>query len=235
MVFEVLSPYVIVPLVGDLHDREDDREASIVTFDSRGRVKVAISLDYGRSFRSLATAESAGKSSLDLTPYLRERYQYLIKFILEGAIGETVLETLRIRTWVQVAPASLPRLKKGVNHLRYKIEDKHGLPTLPWLQIPNMGSAEEMNRYWASPSQDFDPGRYQERLKGEGELSFPAPPGRKIVWLSLGGFFSSHRGARAVETENQIWYQPADSTEWRLAHTSEVPEWHSHWHYAFDR
>jgi hypothetical protein len=181
------------------------------------------------------TVARAGETVLDLTPYLRERYQYLIRFTLAGRKGETILQSLRIRTWVQVAPASLTRLKKGVNHLRFKVGDKHGRPTLPWLQVPNMGDREEMGRYWVREPQDYDPERFTARLKGEMELLFPAPPGRRIQWLSLGGHFSTHQREAAVNTKNEIWYARGDSNEWQLAYRAEVPTWHSHWHYSYDQ
>jgi len=234
-IFEVLSPYVIVPKVGHLDDRRDDCEASMVTFTSRGRVRVSISLDYGRSFAEVATVTEAGATTLDLTPYLRERYQYLLKFTLAGKRSETVLQSLHIRTWVQVAPASLPRLKQGVNHLRFHLGDKHGLSTLPWFQMPNLGNREEMSRYWVREPQDYDPERFTARLKGELELLFPAPPGRKIQWLSLGGHFSTYQREAAANTRNEMWYALDDSDEWRLAYRADVPTWHSHWHYAYDQ
>lgn len=57
-VFEVLSPYVIVPKVGDLESREDDCRASVVKFKSRGEVDVSISLDFGRSWQPIASVSS---------------------------------------------------------------------------------------------------------------------------------------------------------------------------------
>jgi len=233
-VFEILSPYVIAPLVGDLDDRSDDREASVIAFESVGEIQVSISLDYGRSYIPVKTVGEPGKTTLDLTPYLRERYQYLVKFTLKGQRELTLLRSLNIRTWVQVAPISLPRLKKGANHLKFKMSDKHGFPTVPWMQIPNMGDREEMSRYWTSEPKDYDPGRFNQRMKGEMELFFTAPPGRKIKWLSLGGYFRTHQREAAVNTKNEMWYALNDSDNWQLAYRSNVPTWHSHWHYAYD-
>lgn len=236
VIFEVLSPYVIVPLVGDLDDPNDDCEASVVRFKSKGNLKISVSLDYGRSFIEVISVSDKGETTLDLTNYLRgERYQYLIKFSLFGQKNKTILESLQIKTWVQVAPASLPRLKKGLNHLKFKLYDKYGLPTTQWLQIPNMGSREEMSRYWIKEPKDYDPKRFTQRLKGEMELLFSAPPGRSIKWISLGGFFSSYQLKDAVNTKNEIWYATDDSNEWKLAYRATVPEWHSHWHYAYDK
>jgi len=231
-VFEVLSPYIIVPLVGDLDDRSDDREASVITFESKGEVRVSISLDYGRSYMEVKMVTESGKTSLDLTPYLRERYQYLVKFTLKNK--PACLQSLHIRAWVQVAPISLPRLKQGTNHLEYRMADKHGLPTIPWMQIPNMGDREEMSRYWLSEPEDYDPERFTQRLKSEMELLFTPPPGHKIKWMSLGGYFSTYQLENAANTRNEVWYALDDSENWHNAHRSDIPTWHSHWHYAYD-
>ena len=236
VVFEVLSPYVIVPQVNDLDDPGDDREASVVSFSSSGEVAVAISLDFGRSYVPVLPVATADVTRIDLTPYLRgERYQYLVKFTLRGKSKETVLKSLHIRTWVQVAPISLPRLRAGTNRLHFAMGDKHGTFTVPGMQIPNMGDPQEMSRYWAKAPADYNPVRWTQRLVGPMDLIFNAPPGRKIKWASLGGYFRSHQKAEAPKTGNEIWYAVGDSQEWKLAHRSDVPDWQEHWHYAYDQ
>ena len=235
VVFEVQSPYVIVPKVGDLDTRDDDREASVVTLTSRGDLAVSLSLDFGRSWLPVRSIEANTPTHLDLTRYLRERYQYLIKFTLRGRPRETCLESLRIRTWVQVAPASLPRLKQGTNHLEYSTGDRHGWETIPWLQVPHMGDREEMRRYWSKPPRRFTPERFQRRLQGDLELEFAAPPGRVIRWATLGGYFATHQGSTARSTRNEIWYAAGDSGDWQRAYRADVPTWVEHWHYAADR
>ncbi len=235
VVFEVISPYVIVPKVGDFETREDDGEASVVNFTSRSDVQVSLSLDFGRSWTEIDTVSENGKTTLDLTTHLRERYQYLIKFSFVGKAHQSLLESLRIQTWVQVAPASLPRLKEGTNQLRYQTGDKHNRSTTAWLQKPNLASREEMSHYWVQPPEDYDPDRIRQRLRGEMELEFTAPPKCKIEWLSLGGFFAAHRGDAAPSTENAIWYQTNDSQEWKQIYAADVPRWNDHWHYAIDR
>ena len=233
-VFEVLSPYVIVPLVGGLDDRDDDKEASVVTFASEGDVTAAISTDFGRSFRDVRKVSENGTTVLDLTPHLRERYQYLIRFRLEGRKRATLLKSLQIKTWVQVAPISLPRLKKGLNRLEYKTRDQHGLATTPWMQIPNMGDRSEMSRYWTAPPADYDPNRKLERLRGQMELTFSAPPGRKIRRASIGGFFRTYHRERAPETANEMWIAAGAAGDWKRIYRAAVPAWHNHWHYAWD-
>jgi hypothetical protein len=67
------------------------------------------------------------------------------------------------------------------------------------------------------------------------ELLFTAPPGRKIKWASLGGYFGTHQRKAAANTRNEMWYAVDDSNEWHSAYHADVPTWHSHWHYAYDR
>lgn len=235
VIFEVLSPYVIVPKVGDLGTRDDDCDASLVTFKSRGHVQVSISLDYGRSWTPLETVSEEQQTTLDLTPYLRERYQYLIKFTLTGEPHNVAIDSLSVRTWVQVAPASLPQLQQGVNHLRLKMGDKHGLATTPWMQTPNMANRDEMSRYWTRQPEDYAPDRFQQRVKGEMELLFAAPPGRQIEWMSLGGFFGAYLRDAAPRTKNEIWYAAGTTGQWKRVYQANVPTWNNHWHYAFDQ
>jgi len=68
-VFEIQSPYVIVPRVGDLDSTADDREASVVTVDANG-AKLSLSLDNGLTWRDLAAAQG----TLDLTAHVGGRY-----------------------------------------------------------------------------------------------------------------------------------------------------------------
>src|SRR5439155_2436428 len=74
-IFEVRSPYVIVPRVGKLETTDDDREASVVKLDATG-VAASVSVDNGLSWSSPA--------SLDLTPLVSGRYGYLLKLDLKG-------------------------------------------------------------------------------------------------------------------------------------------------------
>ena len=231
VVFEVNSPYVIVPKVGELRDRADDSEASVVQYVARGDVRISISLDFGRSWSSV---EPSITGTVDLTPWLRERYQYLLKFTLTGKRGDVALRSLRMRTWVQLAPASLPRLKKGVNRLTFKTGDKRGLATTPWMQTPFLGDRNELSRYWNREPSDYEPDRFQQRVKGDMELAFAAPPGRRIEWMSLGGFFAAHRRDRAKLTANEIWYAVNDSDDWQQLYKASVPDWNDHWHYGWD-
>ena len=55
-IFEVRSPYVIVPLVGDTKTTDDDREASVIKLDAK-EVSLSISLDNGLTWKDLSPAQ----------------------------------------------------------------------------------------------------------------------------------------------------------------------------------
>ena len=51
-VFEVRTPYVIVPIVGRMEATADDREASVVEIDGSG-LGLSISLDHGLTWKEV--------------------------------------------------------------------------------------------------------------------------------------------------------------------------------------
>src|SRR5688572_19213426 len=94
-----VPPYVIAPLVGDLDNTADDREASVVKVAAEG-VRLSLSLDNGMIWQKFAGAGG----TFDLTPWISGRYGYLLKIDLLSE--KAVVRSLEITTWVQVHPAS---------------------------------------------------------------------------------------------------------------------------------
>jgi hypothetical protein len=227
-VFEVRSPYVIVPRVGDMTTTADDCEASVVTLDAMG-VTLAISLDNGLTWTELSGA--AGEH--DLTAWVSGRYGYLLKFSLAGPAA--VVRRLEITTWVQVAPASLPSLRRGKNHMEFRAGDHYGLPSRV-VQITSNGSDRgEFGRYLEEPPADFDPERKTARARGLLVVRVPAPPGARIAWFSAGGSFNTHQGDAARQTRNTMEYALEKPDKFHLFYASDVPADQAHWHYNADR
>ncbi|NJO56714.1 MAG: hypothetical protein HC834_10705, partial [Rhodospirillales bacterium] len=50
---------------------------------------------------------------IDLTKLVSGRYGYLLKIGVGGNPGDSLVRSLKVTTWVQVAPASLPSLRKA--------------------------------------------------------------------------------------------------------------------------
>jgi hypothetical protein len=234
-IFEVRSPYVIVPLVGKLESTEDDREASVVTLDATGTVSLSLSPDNGLTWQNAAAPPGASPWTFDLTRYVSGTYGYLLRVRLNGKPGETVVRLLRITTWVQVAPASLPALRKGTNRMEYRTGDHHGLPTRVVELRTNGSDKADFLKNLHEPPRDFDPARKSERAKGPFVVKVQAPPGAKIAWLSAGGSFQTHQGDSAPRTRNSIALAVGEPKDFKPIYRADVPAGQDHWHYNADR
>jgi hypothetical protein len=232
-VFEVRSPYVIVPLVGKMETDEDDREASVAALDATGAA-LSLSLDNGLTWRAVELPDG-GRASCDLTKHVSGTYGYLLRVSLKGKPGEAVVRSLGVTTWVQAAPASLPSLRRGKNRMEYRTGDHHGLPTRVVEVRTNGSDRDDFLKYCHEPPRDFDPDRKTARARGSFVVKVSAPPGAKVAWLSAGGSFNTHQGAEARKTRNAIAVAADEPKDFRMVYEAEIPADQDHWHYNVDR
>jgi hypothetical protein len=228
-VFEVRSPYVIVPRVGKYETTEDDVEASVVRIEAAG-ASLSISRDNGLTWTKLGPAGGAH----DLTAHVAGTYGYLLRLDLTGRAGEALVRSLDVTTWVQLHPASLPSLRKGVNRMRYVTGDHYGLATRVVEIRTNGSDREDFLKYLAEPPADFDPARKTARAVGRLVAKVHAPPGTGIAWFSGGGSFQAHQDDHAPKTRNTMAYAVDEPQSFRRFYKAEVPAGQSHWHYNAD-
>jgi hypothetical protein len=233
VVFEVFTPYIIVAKVNDLDNPGDDAEASVVTLEAALPVALAVSVDHGLTWKRVETVPS-GKKAVDLTNLVKGTYGYLLRLSTSGDPRQAAIKALSIDTWVQVAPISLPRLKKGENRLQYEVGDRYGLRTIPMLVTPDTSNPRDLEKYVVAMPQDYDPQRHTSRIVGETTLRLAAPAGLKIAWLSVGATFRTHQGEQAAKTDNRIAYAVAEPRDFKEIYQSVVPTWVSHWRYNWD-
>jgi hypothetical protein len=226
-IFEIRSPYVIVPKVGPLDTLSGDREAAQVELEASG-ASLALSLDNGLTWRDLSVPAAA--APLDLTPQVAGRYGYLLKIALAGQPGRAVVRRLVVTTWVQVAPASLPVLAKGTNRMEYRTGDHYGLKTRVLEIRSEAGKAGETLKYLVSPPRDYDPDRKTERIHGPAVVRVEAPPGTKIAWLVAEGSFATHQRQAARNTRNSMAYAVDEPKDFREIYRAEIPTDVAHWH-----
>lgn len=233
--FEVFTPYVIVPRVSDLDEANDDEEASVVIVKGLLPIKVLVSLDHGLSWQS-ATQVTPEQSSaiVDLTSIVKGTYGYLLKLKTSGPADSTAIDTLSIRTWVQVAPTSIPALRKGKTTFQYGIGDRYGQRTTPMLVRPNIADPEDLRRHVLAMPTDYDPERHTCRVRGEIILRLTAPPDTRISWLTVGGTFRTYQGDQAKNTDNRISYAVEEPHNFTQIYESKVPTWVNHWRYNWD-
>jgi len=232
-VFRVRSPYIIVPRVGKMETRADDREASVVELDGSG-LALSISLDGGLSWQPVVVEDEAveGESAaVDLTSHVSGHYGYLFKIQLTGKPGESVLRSLKITTWVQVAPASLPALRQGTNRMQYVDGDHYGLPTAVAEVRSHARHPEHLLKYVLEPPADYDPERATAKIAGSVTVPVKALPGMKIAWFTAQGSFRTHFHEEAAKTANAIDYAVGEPREFRPLYRADVPTDTEHWHY----
>ena len=237
VVFEVLSPYIIVPVMDDLDDPDNDqlnRDAATVMIDATTAVQGEVSTDGGRIWTSLGPLKN--KARCDLTRLVRGRYRYLMRLSMSGEPATAVLRALELRTWGQVAPISIPRLAKGRNVLRLDVNDPAGRPTRLLPVLPHLGDPNDVKKYGLRVSGEYNPQQVTQRLAGQAVVPVEAPAGQLIEWLSVGGMFRAHRLKQARLTANKMEIASSPEGPFRTVYdaTGTVPDWNQHWHYAMD-
>lgn len=233
-VFEVFTPWTIVPRVNDFDDPHDDDQASILTLDAAMPVTVAVSLDHAKTWTKTTTLPQ-GRGSIDLTKWVKGTYGFLLELQATGRAGELVLRGMSIQTWVQVAPIGLPRLKLGKNLCRYDVGDRYGKQTRPMFVLPNAGDPRDLEKYVLAMPEDYDVQRKSARIRGDVILEIEAPPGTTIDWFTAGACFRTDQNQAAKNTDNRIAYAVDEPENFTEIYRADVPTWVNHWRYQWDQ
>ena len=232
-VFEMFTPWIVVPKVNRLDDPSDDTEASIVTLHALLPVTVLVSLDHGMTWIHAATVQP-GRRTIDLTPWVKATYGFLLKLQAAGQRDETALRAMTVESWVQVAPISLPRLKRGLNRCRFEIGDRYGNQTRPLFVLPNVADPNDLARYVVEMPKDYDLDRQTARIRGDVILKLAAPQGTAIDWLTAGACFNTYQNAEASRTDNRIAYALEHPWDFAEVYKADLPPWVNHWRYQWD-
>ena len=226
-IFEIRSPYITVPKVGRPDTTEDDCEASVVELDAE-KTSVAISLDNGLTWHSIGNV--TGHMTLDLTDHVSGTYGYLLKLALADEDGQSIVRSMRVTTWVQVAPASLPSLRQGVNRMELRTGDHHGLDTRVVELRPDASDPESFLKHCYQSPVDHDPTRKTSRIQGDFVVQVNAAPNTKIAWLSIGGSFRTHQREAAASTRNEMAIAVDTPDVFETIYQSDIPTDNEHWH-----
>ncbi len=233
VVFEVFTPFVIVAKVNDLDNFDDDSEASVITLDTAVAVGVEVSTDNGLTWADAGRIKP-GDKGLDVTRHVKGTYGYLARLTVAGKAGQLAIRSMAIDTWVQVAPISLPRLRKGANALRYDADDRYGLNTRPMLVLPDVSNPADLKKHVVAMPKRYDHKNIWTRIKGEVIVKLPAPAGTKISWFSVGATFNTHQRAAAKNTANTIGYAIDQPKDFKEIYRAKAPTWANHWRYNHD-
>jgi len=234
VIFEVFTPYIIVAKINSLQDLTDDSQASVVTIEAFLPFDAAISLDHGMTWKAAGRYEPDKKAVIDLTGMVKGTYGYLLKLSTSGREEAAAIKSLKIDTWVQVAPISLPRLRKGRNNFNFDIGDRYGLATIPMLVNPNTADPSDLKKYLIKMPDDYDPKRNTSRIRGDAIMRLSAPAGMRIAWFTTGATFRTYQGEQAKNTDNRIAYSVYGPADFKEIYRSSVPTWVNHWRYNWD-
>ena len=227
-VFEIRTPYIIVPKVGQLETTEDDCEASVVEIDATD-ASLSVSLDNGFTWQPVASVDA--REQFDLTELVAGTYGYLLRIELKGVPGSAEVRKLGVTTWVQVAPAALPSLRSGRNRMEFRSGDHYGLASRVVAVCSDTSKPDEFRKIVVRMPDDYDPERKTGRIRGEVIAKVTPPPGSQIAWFTAEGSFRTHQQKAATQTQNTIGYAVGTPRDFVEIYRSEMPTDMGHWHY----
>jgi hypothetical protein len=156
-----------------------------------GSIEVFFSDNHGLDWKPLAKLTASNEQHLDLKPFVFRRYDYRLKFVLNGK--GTGLEALKITHPIQHSQRPLPALTAGDNKISFSA-DNEGTITVE-------GSMDDGNRNKQLHYTDFHPEKKNIGDKiaaltgGSGEITFPIATPGDLKRLRIGAFYRA-RDAR---------------------------------------
>jgi hypothetical protein len=89
-----------------------------------GSIDVSFSDNHGRHWKPLATVTASGAQKIDLTPHVLRRYDYRLKFTLNGK--GSGIDSIALKHEFQHSQRALPALDKGENRIRVSAGSTEG-------------------------------------------------------------------------------------------------------------
>lgn len=188
--FVVRMPSAYVYLTGEL--------TAAAKLAPGGKVTVAFSENHGLDWQPLGSLAASGEQVIDLKPHVLRRYDYRLRFTLEGA--GTALEKMAIKHDIQHSQRPLPALAQGANEITFSSGPPEGTITLE-------GSTELKNKDRQLVFTDFHP--VTENLDGdslqpkgrEGSFTFPTRTPGDLQRLRVHLFYRARDAKDAWEVQ----------------------------------
>ncbi len=226
-IFEVRSPYVIVPKVGPLDTLAGDREAAQVELAASG---ASLAHFVGQRPDVARPARPGRRRAVGLDPARRRPLRLPVEDRASRAAGPGPCPRAGRDHLGAGCPGFPARPGQGHNRMEYRTGDHYGLKTRVLEIRSEAGKPEETLKYLAAPPADYDPARKTDRIHGPAVVKLQAPPGTKIAWLTAEGAFSTHQGQAARNTRNTISYAVDKPEAFHEIYRAEVPTDTAHWH-----
>lgn len=188
-IFEVRSPYLIVPEVNKLDDPKDDKQAATINLDAAG-ITLSYSPDNTATWISLDA--KTFPIQLDLTAQVAGSYGYLLRIELNGQPDKAVVKSLKFTTHVQVSPRSWPQAIDHTHDIAFRRHDEFGLPTRVFAGITSTSNENSFLAPVIRPPREIQTGDASRRVLGPFTLRVSPPVGSRLTWFRYGGRFAVH-------------------------------------------
>ena len=184
--FRIQSPYPFCGTPVRTGDAIDTSDGVWLSVAGQGSVTASVTGPEG-AFVPVLQADDAFDAREDITPLLDSCYETMVR--LELSPGARV-HRLRFEGCILTAPMSLPRLTEGANTLALHVGDKHGMGTVPWVDMVDFRQGADMADQFARagnvtwPSSDGWQQATPNRSDQPAELvaRFDAPEDRPFAW-----------------------------------------------------
>ncbi|MBL7223831.1 MAG: hypothetical protein ISS72_08260 [Candidatus Brocadiae bacterium] len=181
-----------------------------------GSVTVLLSDNNGLDWRPINEMKASAERTVVLTPWVFRRYDYLLKFVLNGE--GTQLNTLRLTHDIQHSQRPLPALAQGPNTITFSAAPQEGTVTIDTQTNPELQHGKQV--YYM----DYDPvleGLSEQYMRvgdtGRGESTFRIATPGDMTRLRFGGHYRA-RDARdgwdlSVSFDDGDTFSPVDRFE----------------------
>jgi len=157
-----------------------------------GSVVVSYSDNNGLDWREIARTAASGEQTVDLSPLVLRRYDYRLKFVLQGA--GTGLNSLRVVHDIQHSQRPLPALAQGKNTITFGVGPAEGTVTVEGATNTASRGKQLVYTDFHPDVQGFDANLFIGSSHA-GTLTFPITTPGDLVRLRFGAHYRA-RDAR---------------------------------------
>lgn len=157
-----------------------------------GSVVISFSDNNGLDWQEIARLSSAGEQRVDLSPRVLRRYDYRLKFELQGK--GTGLDALRIVHAIQHSQRPLPALDEGANTITFNAGSPEGIVTVEGATELAAKGKQLVYTDFHPEVTGFEPNLFIGK-SGTGQITFPVTTPGDLVRLRFG----THYRARGVQ------------------------------------
>lgn len=155
-----------------------------------GKIGVLLSDNNGLDWKDVATVEESGKQGIDLQKFVHRRYDYRLRFVLNGK--DAALKALKISHDIQCSQRALPTLTQGENTITFSAGPQESSVSIEGTAYPEMKKSGQLILTDYHPTLNNIHEQYF-RVKSAGvegaTVTFPISTPAEMTRLQMGGHY----------------------------------------------